>query len=42
MSFELKSELKWQAIIDLFRTILEKIFGFIADEEGWEEEAAAE
>lgn len=31
-----------QAIIDMIKELLAKIFGFIADEEGWVEEEATE
>lgn len=39
--FELKADFKWQDIINMIKALLEKIFGFVADEEGWKEEEVA-
>ena len=36
---EIVSELSVQKIIDAIVALLKKIFGFVADEEGWVEEA---
>lgn len=36
---EFEGELTVQAIIDAIVELLKKIFGFIADEEGWVEDA---
>ncbi len=43
MKFEIaepKWEFSFQWLVDLIKRILEDVFGFIAEEEGWEEEAA--
>ncbi len=37
---EFEGELTVQAIIDAIVELLKKIFAFVADEEGWKEEAA--
>lgn len=33
-------EFTWQWLVDFIKRILEDVFGFIAKEEGWEEEVA--
>lgn len=35
---EPKFEFTWQWLVDFIKRILEDVFGFIAKEEGWEEE----
>lgn len=42
MSFKLAEEIKvtFQQIVDFINKILAEVFGFIAEEEGWTEEAA--
>lgn len=41
-SSEILTEIKLQDILDAIVALLKKIFGFVADEEGWVEEEVAE
>lgn len=36
MSIEPKFEFTYQWLVDLIKRILEDVFGFIAEEEGWD------